>query len=532
MSDPLPPKQVVKRDGREEPFAADKISRALFAAGETLGRPDAFLARELADSVVHFLAQECEGRTPTTAEIEEMVIQAVRELGQPALAAAFEEHARRRKSAPRTGQRAIQPAQRSLSLPYRTGAPLGEVLRDCARQWALQEVFTRDLTAAAEEGLLVLEDLDIPDRLVGCVLGPPRDGTPDLETALAESAQVAGRLVAVDGLEHWLRGPEHAESAARSLHAAWSWTGLRVLANLNALVPPPWAEQRIGGPLFPPPLASAALRLDRTDRLLEELLRHLPQGPPGSPARRIDWHLAEQDFSAGLRDRLLRVVRHALTPGSAGEGVLRFVFDRSKRVSLAEGLDRDRPGVLLRVGLHLPALALRADSAERFLTRLGTLARLALSAGFQKRAHLRHSALSLQRGFLLERAVLLVIPRGLDEVVSRFTGRSLLQGGEALELARRILLRLGEVLRRDGGPVLLDTCLEGDFDTGLVGSFPADLAEQPADVAGTLQEAAGGGTVTLLLAEEEADPARVVERLGRLWKRTAVQRVRFERARG
>ena len=48
MDDALaPPAWVQKRDGRLEPFDADKISRALFAASESLGRPDAFLAREL-----------------------------------------------------------------------------------------------------------------------------------------------------------------------------------------------------------------------------------------------------------------------------------------------------------------------------------------------------------------------------------------------------------------------------------------------------------------------------------------------------
>src|SRR5437763_1273884 len=58
MTDPSPPSWVRKCDGRLVPFEADRISRALFAATEGLGRPDAFLARELADSVVHFLAQD------------------------------------------------------------------------------------------------------------------------------------------------------------------------------------------------------------------------------------------------------------------------------------------------------------------------------------------------------------------------------------------------------------------------------------------------------------------------------------------
>jgi hypothetical protein len=96
-----PPEWVRKCDWRLEPFDADKISRALFAATESLGRPDAFLARELADGVVHFLADEAAGATPTTQQIAELVAKVVRELGQPALAAAFTEHGLQRRREPR-----------------------------------------------------------------------------------------------------------------------------------------------------------------------------------------------------------------------------------------------------------------------------------------------------------------------------------------------------------------------------------------------------------------------------------------------
>src|SRR5262249_11649009 len=84
-----PPAWVTKRDGRLVPFEADKISRALFAASEELGRPDAFMARELTDSVVHFLSAEAEGRPLATTQIADMVVKVVRELGHAELAAAF-----------------------------------------------------------------------------------------------------------------------------------------------------------------------------------------------------------------------------------------------------------------------------------------------------------------------------------------------------------------------------------------------------------------------------------------------------------
>ena len=74
MTDPAPPAWVTKRDGRLEPFEADRISRALFAAGEAIGPPDAFLSRELADGAVHILAEDCAGATPTTQPIAEVVV--------------------------------------------------------------------------------------------------------------------------------------------------------------------------------------------------------------------------------------------------------------------------------------------------------------------------------------------------------------------------------------------------------------------------------------------------------------------------
>ena len=88
------PAWVHKRDGRLVPFEADKISRSLFAATEEVGRPDAFLARELTDGVLHFLSGEADEHIPTTADVAELVTKVVRELGQPALARAYADFAR------------------------------------------------------------------------------------------------------------------------------------------------------------------------------------------------------------------------------------------------------------------------------------------------------------------------------------------------------------------------------------------------------------------------------------------------------
>src|ERR1700722_13424434 len=87
----MPISFVRRSDGRLTPFDADQICQSLFAAGEQLGCPDAFLAREMTDSVVHFLADEADSGTVSTTQIAEVVEKVVRELGQPELARAYAE---------------------------------------------------------------------------------------------------------------------------------------------------------------------------------------------------------------------------------------------------------------------------------------------------------------------------------------------------------------------------------------------------------------------------------------------------------
>src|SRR5207248_562497 len=111
------PAWISKRDGRLVPFEPDRISQALFAASEALGRADAFLARELADGVLHFVAQEFAATdTPTTVQIAELVAKVTRELGQPALAQVFARESERRA-------RATLPGPAAAPAPSTTAAP-------------------------------------------------------------------------------------------------------------------------------------------------------------------------------------------------------------------------------------------------------------------------------------------------------------------------------------------------------------------------------------------------------------------------
>src|SRR5262245_19894233 len=163
---------IRKRDGRLVPFDPDAIGRSLFAAAESLGRPDALLARELTDGVLHFLALETNGVPPTTIELAELVAKVVRELGQPAIAKRYAEHARYELEPPAEPPEAT----RRLAAWVAAGVAPADLTRRVAAlalaDFSLGEVYPRDLVAAHRDGLIVLTGLDAPLEMAGCVLGP------------------------------------------------------------------------------------------------------------------------------------------------------------------------------------------------------------------------------------------------------------------------------------------------------------------------------------------------------------------------
>jgi hypothetical protein len=542
---PAAPAWIHKRDGRLVPFEADKISRALFAAGESLGRPDAFLARELTDGVLHFLTVESEGAVPTTAQVAELTVKVVRELGQPALAQAFADGARRRRTAEGP---AAAPAEVVVRLP--ADAPLPDLVQDCVRQYSLRRVFARDLVAAQGDGLLTLTGLEAPFELAGCALcspeAVPAAGTgPGLVEALEETRRLAGSFVAVDGPEYALAragaGPSTAAAYLRELAVGLRATGLRAVVNLNSAVPPSWADDLAEGPLF----AGARRPLDRqrVADLVDAFRDRLLRPDPGLDRVRLDWHLGERDFQPASAGRLLELARAALD----GSGPA-FVFDRPRRpVGLAEGVDRQHPAALLTVELHLPRLAEHVpsgtDPLPSFLQKLGSLARLALSAAVQKRDFLRRHSQerpAVTRGFLLDRARLVVAPVGLDDAVAALTGRPPSDGGAALEFARQAVQRLRDVLRQDGQACRLETCLDGSR-LWAAGARP-DEGNDPAPVLlpgdGKAQLRAAGalhGAADLGTAVGRLDPVRppaaeqVADWLRWAWQHTDVTRVRLVR---
>jgi hypothetical protein len=527
-----PPSWVRERDGTLVPFDPDKISRALFATSECLGRPDAFLARELADGVIHFLAAGSGDTVPTTAEIKEIVVKVVRELGQPDLAQAFAERvSTRARHGERTDATVLIPSPAELSVPCLPDASRWELTAACLRAFALQVVFARDLAAAHRDGLVTLGGLTAPFELEGCVLDP---ATGTFE-AVAKARRHAANFVAIDGPEYTLAArPEEQPAYLRDLDAALRCTDLRAVLNLNTALAPSWADDVASGPLFTSqsPAAGRARFEAVADQLLEALLSSKADAPP---AIEVNWHLGENDFRPDSEGRLLRVA------GSAVAGApLAFVFDRPRRpVSLAPGMDRENPAILLSVQLQLPALATQvaghADAPARFVQKLGSLVRLSLSAAVQKRDFLRKRCAtrpSLARGFLLDRARLIVQPVGLDRVVATLLGQPPADSPETLEFARRIVERLRDVVSEDGRSRHLEVGIDGtrlaDPDAGTAKAFPPKDIKSQLRVAAVLHEVTPLGTIALRWgADVPPPPEEIVTALHWLWKRSQVGRVQL-----
>ena len=568
------PEWVSKRDGRIVPFEADKISQGLFAASASQGRHDAFLAHELTAGILHFLAGECAGSIPTTGQIAELVIKVVRELGQPALAGAFAEGNRRRlrsrqssipplPAADQTGQGAFR-----FALADHPAA----VVKNCLCEYSLQAIFSRDLVAAHRDGLVTMTGLEAPGELLGCLfdlagrgLEPGLADAPArtrrsgaLVGALLDVRQRTGTFLAIDGPEYALTPFASATDLAKNsgeLGAGLEATGLAAVINLNCAQPPGWAKEPTESPLFAAEHRSspAAHVEEYRTVLLENLLR-----PALAGRARIDWHLSERDFPVPGEPpplRLLCLARLALESSP-----LSFVLDRPQQsLLLAEGVDRGHPAVLLAVGLHLPRLLEMLNGngdAETFLVKLASLARMAISAGVQKRTFLRQrQGQVLSRGFLLDRARLVVVPVGLEAVVRVLAGSRICSGNPALELAEQILSSLAANLRQASHVASLDVCLAGPTWAGFAPSSGFALAdtagsllpaldhvagltcwETGADAktqiktAGRLHAAAGPGTAAVFLPQDHPpSPEEIVDLLQFAWKSTEVTRLRFLR---
>lgn len=503
------PTWVKEPSGRLVPFDADRISRRLFAASAALGFPNAFLARELTDGVVHFMAQGDFGETAPATEIDEFVAKIVRELGQPALAAAF---ADTRDDAPKQ-------AGAEGSIPFEL--PFAEAMGQVRKTYALQSVFGPDLRSACNEGFLAIGGLQAPDRLAAQVVASPL----------------------ADRVAPW-------EAGWRLVRAAAVGAGGRVVLeqierHCDSLTPMGMTQflQGVRAGLEAANATLVAVLHDRSEAALAQEQRPLFADEAGIPDLAPfyrQWFDCWERASLGrfgvvhwlVRESSLSELPMAYGKRADADDVV-YVFDRPRKpLSLAEGLVRPSPAILLEVGLRLDRFAATESvggNIAALLEKLGSLVRMAISAAARKRAYLRGMP-EAQRGFLPDRATLHLAPLGLDAVVRQLLGESLVLSKLSRDLACRIAARLREVVRAENRNAHFDIVLDSPAELEDAANPVAAPLRGQLEAWGETHGKMGQGTATVWLGERDA--ATIADALAFALRKTDVCRVRFRRPSG
>src|SRR5207247_3158413 len=129
--------------------------------------------------------------------------------------------------------------------------------------------------------------------------------------------------------------------------------------------------------------------------VLDAIVERWPDLAAEAPSLRLAWHVSDRDVHAAQAgtDRAQARRLAALCRLALDAGHIEFVMDRPRRpIILAEGVDRKHPAALLAVGVNLARLTAHAGvagDARRFLDKLPSLARMAVSAAAQRRQFLR-----------------------------------------------------------------------------------------------------------------------------------------------
>ena len=536
------PTWVRRSHGALEPFDPDRINRTIFAATEAVGNPDPFVARELADGVLHFLAQEDCGSVVTSAWIGEMLVKVIRELGQPELARVIAQHHAKEKQAERepSEARADDHTADLIENWLRGGEDLPTIRNRLGNallsRFTLERVYSRNLAASHRGGLLTIGGLDRPGELEAAVIHPfSRAEPPGLHPwvgiyeTISQTSRYVGRTLILDGPEKELaRGGVRVHDAAawiRELDLAARGLGLEVVVNIGSDCGAGDEDAGTPGPLF-----RSRGRDDFAERsraMRDAIVDHVLSRPRASGLR-LDYHLKDELPSGedGLvLDRLIL---------AAGRGLpVCFVWDRPRRpVSLAEGISRNRPALLGWIGLHLPPLLERLrqhHNTEEFLAKLRSLVRLAVSAGVQKREFIRQLPRGDRPPFLLDQAHAGLYLCGVDVVVTALLGPGTQDRAAARALARTLYRTVLQTAADESRTSHLD-CIVGDAPSALGLDLAPEGWQSQLRQIGKLHAMCRGGTLNLIVPQEMAQRGGWLANLiGFVGKHTSINRLRLLR---
>ncbi len=395
------------------------------------------------------------------------------------------------------------------------------------REYALRDVFSRDVAALVDERMLHLlgqaspvhwSAISIP-VLPTTAAARSLEGVLDhWEESVESGAESASSAIALEGLDAVL-------ARLASPHDRPEQVATRIAKHLGSLArryPAMWILNLFGA--VPTELSSGwwkeSLFDDRSpaeqDRWAREfgasLLSHLAP----TESIRVDMHL-DALLPAEQTDLLVRqMLRGSLEGLSVG-----FAFDRPTW-SMGEGLFApptlgtsgvSPPAVIEYVGIDLPRLLERLggeDDGQLFLRRLDLLCDSAVRLAIQKREHLRKREDQVGKSSSMEGSLVLT-PVGLPEVVSRLVHADWLKDEAGSAMAERICRRMAHRSSREGKPYRLQCHVDsvaGSWplaDVSPVGQASRRWASQAATAAvGRLHAAMGGGTALLRVPSSPA----------------------------
>ncbi|MFL5328470.1 MAG: hypothetical protein ACJ8C4_06105 [Gemmataceae bacterium] len=366
----------------------DQLRQQIYDAGRAIGSNDPFLAGELTHSVLHFLGKEFDSQSPDAVQLAESVAKIIRELGHPRLALTVQEN---------------------WASPPPAASP---------------SAYPSNVTAAHELGLIELTDLESPLQMAGGRLDLARWGDVSeagLVKAIAKAHRRFSRFVEIDLGDPFYRLP-HTASWCQTLSGCLELSGLDAFVHLPRFDPFSTGHGLFGELDDPESPFVAPSTLFPEDANFSELEKD-PQA---------EWlvHLAM------LKDQRVRPLFHVRDSDIAGARAMlslrisgTIVFDRPGKAPW-RAIGADCPSNLSTVRINLTALwreLAPVEHVDSFVERLGGLVRLAFAAGRAKQSFLRrHGPADLRDAFVLDRASLLVVPQGVEEVaveLAKLAGR-------------------------------------------------------------------------------------------------------------
>jgi hypothetical protein len=439
------PSQMLHGDGRTEPFDPDRLHHTLFAATKLRGKPDAFLSRELTDSILPFLAERTTDGTVSTTETVEVAVAVLRELGHVALGLSFQEAVLLEKNYRQTPPpileredavtRAVQQRRSVSEMAWR-------MAKEAMAAFSLEEVYPPHVAAAHREGLLTLGQLPAVRELASAVLRWPER---ECLTWLQAQRTWVGEELVFDAPErewHLLQASEAARwESLCEVALGCRLLGLRLALHLNGKEPPAWAADA-DPPLFP---TYASIGEERQHALRMQFLDLWEQFPESV---RLFWHVNE------TTEPLPRLVTQART----GSNLIVVVDRVTQEARLHDGLDRRRTALLHTITLHLDQLVQRQGqplSLDAFTGKTLSLARMALGAAKARREYLRRWRLPGWPAFVLDQAHVCLCLSGWENVLAQLTDAPSPEG-----LQHTLEHRLSRALNREARYLNLTAVLD------------------------------------------------------------------------